>query len=523
MADRNLKSITFPGLPNRYVIPQVEVDSSLTQQGKAADAKVTGDALKAGIAPAYDASSTYAVGEYVMYNNALYRCTTAITTAEAWTAAHWTAAKIGEDLADCSGILYKKQIDGFVNRTDGKYITPGGVTLGNYAAIGVTDLFKTKPGDCWLYNGKLVNGFPYVWGYSDENLNNPVALSPNGPVDSTLVIFIPDGVYYIRAQAITNGATATPFMLLHEDGAIYYAKTSGSFRTFLEAHADKATANNPLKIYIVAYPSPYIFDDEFTEEEKASNTFIGITLPDYVSLEGLPIGTSRTTTLSCTVASSSISTLNLRRNNNLKNLIIKGENCRYPIHDDYNVTFNNRIMENCEVIATNCSYGFAYGGGCRSGGNFYYKDCKFIATNYDGGGYLMHSNTGFIAPAFLKFDNCIFDSQAGHSERAIEIRALGTTEIVNTCILNNCNTNGYKLTATSNIIDWEIIGAGNSLAVPVDSANSSFYLKFFDMPLTETTPSNLGAQKAGVMRFINGAPQWWNGSAWVDATGTVVT
>ena len=80
MADRNLKSITFPGLPNRYVIK--------------GDGEI--------IAAEYSASSTYAVGEYVMYNNALYRCTTAITTAEAWTAAHWTAAKIGEDLTDCS-------------------------------------------------------------------------------------------------------------------------------------------------------------------------------------------------------------------------------------------------------------------------------------------------------------------------------------------------------------------------------------------------------------------------------------
>ena len=80
MADRNLKSITFPGLPDRYVI------------------KGDGES----IAAEYSASSTYAVGEYVMYNNALYRCTTAITTAEAWTAAHWTAAKIGEDLTDCS-------------------------------------------------------------------------------------------------------------------------------------------------------------------------------------------------------------------------------------------------------------------------------------------------------------------------------------------------------------------------------------------------------------------------------------
>ena len=90
MADRNLKSITFPGLPDRYVI------------------KGDGES----IAAEYSASSTYAVGEYVMYNNALYRCTTAITTAEAWTAAHWTAAKIGEDLTDCSRQLSDLAEDG---------------------------------------------------------------------------------------------------------------------------------------------------------------------------------------------------------------------------------------------------------------------------------------------------------------------------------------------------------------------------------------------------------------------------
>lgn len=42
------------------------------------------------IAPYYSASSTYAVGDIVRYNQYLYRCNTAITTAEAWTAAHWT-------------------------------------------------------------------------------------------------------------------------------------------------------------------------------------------------------------------------------------------------------------------------------------------------------------------------------------------------------------------------------------------------------------------------------------------------
>ena len=42
------------------------------------------------ICPYYSASSTYAVGDTVRYSKKLYRCNTAITTAEAWTAAHWT-------------------------------------------------------------------------------------------------------------------------------------------------------------------------------------------------------------------------------------------------------------------------------------------------------------------------------------------------------------------------------------------------------------------------------------------------
>ena len=42
-------------------------------------------------APAYDSTATYAVGDHVTYNGALYVCSTAISTAEAWNSAHWTA------------------------------------------------------------------------------------------------------------------------------------------------------------------------------------------------------------------------------------------------------------------------------------------------------------------------------------------------------------------------------------------------------------------------------------------------
>lgn len=55
------------------------------------------------IADEYSSSSTYAVGDYCIYNGQFYRCTTAITTAEAWTAAHWTSVNVADELTDLKG------------------------------------------------------------------------------------------------------------------------------------------------------------------------------------------------------------------------------------------------------------------------------------------------------------------------------------------------------------------------------------------------------------------------------------
>lgn len=57
------------------------------------------------IADAYSTSATYALGDYCIYNSQLYRCTTAITTAEAWTAAHWTAVQLGDDTSTLRSAL----------------------------------------------------------------------------------------------------------------------------------------------------------------------------------------------------------------------------------------------------------------------------------------------------------------------------------------------------------------------------------------------------------------------------------
>ena len=51
------------------------------------------------ITDAYSSSSTYEVGDYCIYENTLYKCTTAISTAEAWNSAHWTATTIATELS----------------------------------------------------------------------------------------------------------------------------------------------------------------------------------------------------------------------------------------------------------------------------------------------------------------------------------------------------------------------------------------------------------------------------------------
>ena len=50
------------------------------------------------MADAYDATNTYAVGDLCIYNNRLYKCKTAISTAEAWTAAHWEATTLSDQI-----------------------------------------------------------------------------------------------------------------------------------------------------------------------------------------------------------------------------------------------------------------------------------------------------------------------------------------------------------------------------------------------------------------------------------------
>lgn len=72
--------------------------------------------------PPYDSSATYAVGDKVRYGTYAYECSTAITTAEAWNADHWTALP-----------NLQSQIDSI--DVSGKADKPSSYTAGNIAVL----------------------------------------------------------------------------------------------------------------------------------------------------------------------------------------------------------------------------------------------------------------------------------------------------------------------------------------------------------------------------------------------------
>lgn len=85
--------------------PSMTVDYLLNTDNGQAVARIDERAMKqnatllAMIAAPYDDTATYAVGNYCTYGDRLWKCNTAIGTAEPFTAAHWTATTVMEEIS----------------------------------------------------------------------------------------------------------------------------------------------------------------------------------------------------------------------------------------------------------------------------------------------------------------------------------------------------------------------------------------------------------------------------------------
>ena len=105
-ADQNSYDNTESGLDATNV--QDAIDELAQKPSVDAYTKQESDAF---ITDEYSATSTYAIGDMVIHDNALYVCSTAITTAEAWNSAHWTLTDIATAIGTVKTAIPTKTSD----------------------------------------------------------------------------------------------------------------------------------------------------------------------------------------------------------------------------------------------------------------------------------------------------------------------------------------------------------------------------------------------------------------------------
>lgn len=289
---------------------------------------------------------------------------------------------------------------------------------------------------------------------------------------------------------------------------------TGNFTNLSSAIASitNSSANNKYDIYI--YEGTYDVYSTLTPSELSG---IGIVLPDYVNLIG--VGDREKVILKTELAdtttndeSTRLSTLNVKYNNNMKNLTVIAKNCRYAVHADNSNLFKNyeQHFENCVFYHKGAVSGLwqvcnAWGEGTASGAKEYFKNCVFISDTL--GGFSSHNNVNFTEPTYHEFDNCEFISALGYpSFKLLSMASTKRSKVV----LNNCRFNGYiaHIEQTAGYgMEFDVTGSGNMVTpykLDTTLANDQPFLKF-----SNELESNRNSSGAIITR---GTPVKYSGS-----------
>lgn len=135
--------------------------------------------LKGALAPTYSTSAVYSVGSYAWYDGKLYKCTTAITSGETWTSAHWTEAKLAGDVYDLKCALNNIGDISLIEFTNGAYVTTNKSTDGT-KTVNSDDIHSNadwsyafvncQPGDLFtIHATRGTSSSPRLWAFVNSN------------------------------------------------------------------------------------------------------------------------------------------------------------------------------------------------------------------------------------------------------------------------------------------------------------------------------------------------------------------
>lgn len=226
--------------------------------------------VMAAFAPTYSSSSVYGVGSYAWYSGVLYRCVTAITTAETWTPSHWAPASIGADVVALDNAMYastgnkpvlfsdpaKKQYI-VTNDSSVQWDTPSvsGSTNIKWAVV------SCSPGDVFVINGRGGNA-DRLWAFADAS-KNILSKADAGATANNLVLVAPDNSAYLILNDEANKTSYIGVMLKNrveslEENAI--ARNAAIVIDDMTIYPEKQVIINSQKLWILngSYKSAFV-------------------------------------------------------------------------------------------------------------------------------------------------------------------------------------------------------------------------------------------------------------------------
>ena len=151
---------------------------------------------------AYNPLATYILGAYCINDNILYKCTTAIPVAEAWTIGHWTSTKVGTELTTVNTKLGTTDIS-----TIGDGTVTGGISTLNSANNTVNTVTSTV--------GTVAGGYVVVGKVVTVDIG--ITLTSATTVSTNIIIGLPLAAYSYAALSgvvISSGSSnPIPFVI----------------------------------------------------------------------------------------------------------------------------------------------------------------------------------------------------------------------------------------------------------------------------------------------------------------------
>ena len=219
------------------------------------------------IAPNYNATSTYKVGDYVSYQGKFYKCTTAIETAEAWNSEHWSETTVVNEYK-----IYYYKMTGSYNKHD---TTEATLSMFNEIAE------KWRNGEKPLL---LVQGYNPMEQYSWYAISAPL----HGSLDSNYLLFKFPSVYSTQQGGYDMwGDLEISCTAKNTTDGIITAVDTSQKRQFYTTRYDTSSSRNTNQVLTTDNTSSYTPNSDYNPATKkyVDDAVAGISSTPFYELE----------------------------------------------------------------------------------------------------------------------------------------------------------------------------------------------------------------------------------------------